>query len=90
MILNPHENKAGRECNERFFRKPENYLLCQSRMDALSVIATWEGSITRLQREKEEAQAEKEQAKQAAEQAQAEKEQALKQAQAEKENYYCC
>ncbi|MCP4347256.1 MAG: hypothetical protein GY795_17225 [Desulfobacterales bacterium] len=98
-ILTTDEMRQAMSVMKDFSENQKNYLLYQSRMDALSVIATWKGSIARLQREKEEAQAEKEQAQaekeqalkqaqekeQALEQAQAEKKQALKQAQAEKE-----
>ncbi|MCP4113673.1 MAG: Rpn family recombination-promoting nuclease/putative transposase [Desulfobacteraceae bacterium] len=87
-ILTTDEMRQAMSVMKDFSENQKNYLLYQSRMDALSVIATWKGSIARLQREKEQVQAEKEQAQAEKEQALKQahkKEQALKQAQAEKE-----
>ncbi len=78
-ILTSEEMRHAMGVIEDFSENQKNYLLYQSRLDALSVAATLKGEIKRKTEEAEKAQKEKEKAVK-------EKEKAVKKAQKEKED----
>jgi len=86
--LDTEEMRQAMKELQRFSENERDYLLYQSRLDAILTHNTWLRDIEEARKEKEQAQKEKEQAQKEKEQAQKEKEQALEreqEAQKEKE-----